>query len=104
MRIHMTPTGATTIMTLLYDDKAPAKELFDRKPPSDAAAEAAIIGAILIDPERFTDAAQLGAVDFSDDTAHKIWRAMLTVKARGQRIDPTLLHAELTRQGEDDGA
>jgi replicative DNA helicase len=75
-------------------------ELLDRLPPHDTSAERAVLGSILIDPSRLSDAtAILSEGDWYVDAHRLIWRAMLTLDDAGKPIDILLLSRWLKQTG-----
>ncbi|MCC7086400.1 MAG: hypothetical protein IT427_15475 [Pirellulales bacterium] len=75
----------------------------DRAPPRDIDAERAILGVILLAPERIADvAAALEPADLTDDALRTIYTAMLRLRGRGLPPDATLLVGELRDGGEYD--
>jgi replicative DNA helicase len=75
-------------------------ELLDRLPPSDQAAEKALLGSILIDPRRIDEVStMISATDFYTDAHQKIFAAMLDLHDRRQAIDVNLLAARMTALG-----
>lgn len=63
--------------------------LDDRTPPHNIEAEQAVIGAIFLEPEVFSTAAEiLTAEDFYRASHQRIFQAMITLQERGEPIDP----------------
>ncbi len=77
------------------------REQFLEKPlPSSPDSERVILGAILLDNELITQAIeQLSADDFYSPNNRRIFRAMLTLFEKGDRIDPILIGEELKKEG-----
>jgi replicative DNA helicase len=77
----------------------------DRRPPYSEEAEAAVLGAMLIEQD-----AILRAAEHVDDTMfyregnRRIFRAMIAVSERGDVVDPLTLADELSRRGELEGS
>lgn len=69
-------------------------------PPQELDAEAAVLSAILLDPERLTEVRPiLRAVDFYADANRHIYEAILAVHARGVAVDIVPVSSELLAQG-----
>lgn len=68
----------------------------DRSLPMEAEAERMILGVILLENDLFAEAAaKLQPEDFFSQSHQRIWRAMLRLAARGEKIDPYTLQSEL---------
>ena len=72
-----------------------------KQPPCDVEAEKALLGSVLLLPDRFDDArAEVKADDFYDDANRSIFVAMMAMHADGQPIDSTLLAGTLKQAGD----
>lgn len=80
--------------------KPTTNELLDQKPPASIEAEMAVLGGVLNDPSRIEEISHLGAGEFHDDRCQRVFRAAHVIHGRGQRIDLTLLRAQLDVQGD----
>lgn len=68
----------------------------DRIPPHDLDAEAAVISAVLLAPDRLGELSDaIETKDFYADAHRRVWDAMLAVDGRGDPIDATTVWAEL---------
>jgi replicative DNA helicase len=78
----------------------PTLELLDRMPPHDTSAERAVLGSVLIDPQRLTDvAAILTERDFYLDAHRLVWRGLAALDDAGKPIDLLLLSRHLRDAG-----
>lgn len=77
------------------------REQFLEKPlPSSPDSERVILGAILLDNELITQAIeQISADDFYSPNNRRIFRAMIALFEKGDRIDPILIGEELKKEG-----
>jgi replicative DNA helicase len=76
-----------------------------REPPSDAAAEARLLGALLAEPERWFDlTASLAPADFTSERCRLIYEAVGDLAGREQLVDVVTVHAALKRSGAADAA
>ncbi|MCY7374870.1 MAG: replicative DNA helicase [Pyrinomonadaceae bacterium] len=77
------------------------REQFLEKPlPSSPDSERVILGAILLDNELITQAIEkISADDFYSPNNRRIFRAMIALFERGDRIDPILIGEELKKEG-----
>jgi replicative DNA helicase len=74
---------------------------FDRGLPSNVYAERMVLGSVLLNDEKFvTVAAGLDPDDFSLDKHRKIYRRMLDLQVRGDKIDHVTVANELMRYSE----
>jgi replicative DNA helicase len=72
------------------------KELLDRSPPHDLAAEAALIGSVLVSPSLMIGLAQrLVEADLYCPRHRAIWRSMLRLHRSARPIDCTLMVGDL---------
>ncbi|MDQ3322902.1 MAG: replicative DNA helicase [Acidobacteriota bacterium] len=76
-------------------------EQFLEKPlPSSSESERVILGAILLDNQLISQAIeQIGPDDFYSPLHRRVFRAMITLFERGERIDPILIGEEFKRDG-----
>ena len=82
-------------------NQKPNSEIVDRMPPQDVAAEAAVLGAMLIEREAVSRAFELLDDSSFYKTDHqRIYQAMQTLFERGEPIDTLTLAAELQRRGD----
>ncbi len=78
----------------------PADLLVERGLPSNTDAERLVLGAILVDDEKNLPlAAGLLPEDFTIQRHAQVWRAMLHLRANGDRVDRTIVIDVLARQG-----
>ncbi len=79
----------------------PTREQFLERPlPSSPDSERVILGAILLDNELITQAIeQINAEDFYSPNNRRVFKAMLALFERGERIDPILIGEELKKDG-----
>jgi replicative DNA helicase len=79
----------------------PTREQFLERPlPSSPDSERVILGAILLDNELITQAIeQIGSEDFYSPNNRRVFKAMLALFERGERIDPILIGEELKKDG-----
>ena len=77
------------------------RDQFLNKPlPSNVESERVILGAVLLDNELITQAIeQLQVEDFYSPNHRRIFRAMMNLFERGERIDPILIGEELKKDG-----
>jgi replicative DNA helicase len=66
--------------------------------PSDALAEAALIGALLMDPQSIGDYISLAPDDFSDPRYGHAWHAMITAFRAGEPVDSVTVAAGMRAQ------
>jgi len=67
--------------------------------PENVQAESVILGAMMLEPTAIVDATmRLRATDFSLDSHHRIYKAMLALVERGQAVDLVTLAEELRQQ------
>jgi len=79
----------------------PTPTTLDRAPPYDHDAELAVLGSIILMPDRLDDVALiLTAEDFYDDANQRLYRCMADRYAAGKKLDVTLLMAALKKSGE----
>jgi replicative DNA helicase len=72
-----------------------------RIPPQDTDAEQAVLGSIMLSRDALDDVAEIvTGRDFYRPAHETIYRTALDLHARGERVDPITLAAELTRRGE----
>lgn len=77
----------------------------DDRFPHDLDAERALLGALMLHPERFSDVADsLAADDFYREAHRCIYRAMFRIMQRREAPDLVAVRAELARSGEADAA
>lgn len=76
----------------------------ERLPPNDLAAEQAVVGSILINPDVLPDVAYLAPADFFHPRHAVIFRALLRIYDRGSRIDLVTVARELEVAGDLDTA
>ena len=67
----------------------------ERQLPQAAEAERVVLGAVLLDNAALAHASELRETDFVGPRARACWRAMRSLVARGEAIDPVTLRAEL---------
>ncbi|NYV73492.1 replicative DNA helicase [Streptomyces sp. UH6] len=76
----------------------------ERVPPHDAAAEAAVLGAMLLSKDAIGDAidalAPLGAEAFYLPAHQYVYRAVVDMYAKGKSVDPITVSGHLTETGE----
>jgi len=79
----------------------PTREQFLERPlPSSPDSERVILGAILLDNELITQAIeQISFEDFYSPNNRRVFKAMLVLFERGERIDPILIGEELKKDG-----
>ncbi len=79
----------------------PTREQFLERPlPSSPDSERVILGAILLDNELITQAIeQISSEDFYSPNNRRVFKAMLALFERGERIDPILIGEELKKDG-----
>ncbi len=79
----------------------PTREQFLERPlPSSPDSERVILGAILLDNELITQAIeQISFEDFYSPNNRRVFKAMLALFERGERIDPILIGEELKKDG-----
>ncbi len=78
----------------------PPADLFERQPPSDIGVEKALLGSVMIDPERFDDVAVMVSSNSFYDPAHQtIWSAFAGLCEEGKRVDVKLLFERLKKSG-----
>ncbi|MDQ3748401.1 MAG: replicative DNA helicase [Acidobacteriota bacterium] len=79
----------------------PTREQFLERPlPSSPDSERVILGAILLDNELITQAIeQISPEDFYSPNNRRVFKAMLALFERGERIDPILIGEELKKDG-----
>jgi replicative DNA helicase len=89
------------------EDKAPehpedaAEAALDRDTPANPAAEATLLGAVLLDPAAYNEIAEkLTADDFFLDAHRRIFRVIGVLIDAGSAVDIVTLTAELQRTGE----
>lgn len=77
------------------------REQYLEKPlPSSAESERVILGAILLDNQLIAQAIEaVGADDFYSPLHRRIFKAMISLFERGERIDPILIGEELKKDG-----
>jgi replicative DNA helicase len=74
---------------------------FDRTPPADLAAEAAVLGAMLLSKDAIADVVESLRVDDFYRPAHAtVYAAILDLYGRGEPADAVMVAGELTRSGE----
>ncbi|MCC7085292.1 MAG: hypothetical protein IT427_09825 [Pirellulales bacterium] len=79
------------------------RDYLDRAPPRDIDAERAVLGVILLAPERIADvAAALSPADLADDALRTVYGAMLRLHRREIPPDATMVIGELRDAGEYD--
>jgi replicative DNA helicase len=76
-------------------------ELLERQPPHNLEAERAVLGSLLLLPQRCDEVALiLRPEDFYVDAHQRIYARMLAIHDEGRRLDPTLLVDRLADSGE----
>jgi len=79
----------------------PTPTILDRIPPYDHDAELAVLGSIILNPDRLDDVALiLTAEDFYDDANQRLYQCMANRHAAGKKLDVALLVADLKKAGE----
>jgi replicative DNA helicase len=74
---------------------------FDRTPPADMAAEAAVLGAMLLSKDAIADVVEsLKVEDFYRPAHATVYAAILDLYARGEPADAVMVAGELTKSGE----
>jgi replicative DNA helicase len=74
---------------------------FDRTPPADLAAEAAVLGAMLLSKDAIADVVESLKVDDFYRPAHAtVYSAILDLYAKGEPADAVMVAGELTKSGE----
>ena len=74
---------------------------FDRTPPADMAAEAAVLGAMLLSKDAIADVVESLKVDDFYRPAHaSVYAAILDLYGRGEPADAVMVAGELTKSGE----
>jgi len=74
---------------------------FDRTPPADMAAEAAVLGAMLLSKDAIADVVETLKVDDFYRPAHStVYSAILDLYAKGEPADAVMVAGELTKSGE----
>ncbi len=82
---------------------SPAATALERVPPHSLESEKAVLGGILLDPDRFDEVALLLQVeDFYHDAHQILYRHMSQLHEEGKRIDQTLLIDRLKAAGQFD--
>ncbi|MBX6330660.1 MAG: replicative DNA helicase [Gemmatimonadaceae bacterium] len=81
---------------------APQRDAYrDRRPPYSEEAEAAVLGAMLIEQDAILRAAEhVDDTMFYREANRRIFRAMIAISERGDVVDPLTLADELARRGE----
>lgn len=91
--VHQFPAHA-------YRPADPAEPGMLREPPHNLDAEAALLGALMANPERVSDVAVfLQAEHFANATHGRIYAAMVALQARGDAGDATILATYLAQDG-----
>ncbi len=76
------------------------EQFLERPLPSSPDSERVILGAILLDNELITQAIeQIGPEDFYSPNNRRIFKAMIALFEKGDRIDPILIGEELKKDG-----
>ncbi len=76
-------------------------EILDRLPPQNLEAEKGVLGSLILAPEMCDEIAlMLRPVDFYADANQRLYRNLLAMHEEGKRIDITLLHERLKKEGE----
>ncbi len=79
---------------------ATPEQFLERPLPSSSESERVILGAILLDNQLISQAIeQIAPDDFYSPLHRRVFRAMLTLFERGERIDPILIGEEFKRDG-----
>jgi hypothetical protein len=93
---------------IAHEGRMSKSEILDQQPPSNVEAERKLIATILIDPVGTSDALDdLSVHLFTDPVCREFARGILTLNARGQRADSSLIvpwlksHTELEAPGAD---
>ncbi len=74
---------------------------FDRTPPADMAAEAAVLGAMLLSKDAIADVVEsLKVEDFYRPAHATVYSAILDLYAKGEPADAVMVAGELTKSGE----
>jgi len=74
---------------------------FDRLPPQDIAAEASVLGAMLLSKDAIADVVEnLRELDFYRPAHATIYAAILDLYGRGEPVDPVTVAAQLGKTGE----
>jgi replicative DNA helicase len=74
---------------------------FDRTPPADMAAEAAVLGAMLLSKDAIADVVEsLKVEDFYRPAHATVFAAILDLYAKGEPADAVMVAGELTKSGE----
>ena len=74
---------------------------FDRTPPADMAAEAAVLGAMLLSKDAIADVVEsLKVEDFYRPAHATVYSAILDLYAAGEPADAVMVAGELTKSGE----
>lgn len=82
-----------------WDHPEPTRDPHDRTPPSDPAAEAAVLGAAMVTPRAFDLCAKhVTAADFYRPNHETIWRTIASLHAAGEPTEPTAVVARLLDQ------
>jgi len=79
-------------------------EAIHKIPPQDLEAEAAVLGALLIDPEAIPKAIELLDEESFYKTAHKkIYASIVNIFDKNEAVDLVTIASELRRQGQLEG-
>ena len=78
-----------------------SSEILDRLPPQNLDAEKGVLGSLLLDSQMCDEVALIvRADDFYADANQRLFRHLMGMHERGERIDAVLLKERLTREGD----
>src|SRR5690554_2722253 len=77
------------------------RELYDRTPPQDLAAEQSVLGGMLLSKDAIADVVEeLRGQDFYRPAHELVYDAIIDLYGRGEPADAVTVSAELTKRGE----
>ena len=83
--------------------KKKKKNSIDRQPPFNLDAEAGVLGSLMLTPDACDDIVSiLRSEDFYDEAHAIIFRHMMELHGKGEKIDLLLLREKLAASGEDE--